>query len=189
MPRQVRAEPTTRFHPFPGNLAHLHLRPIRWKLQSTCHAASWCRSPMFAWRGTDSYIPLGVVMFRCVTSKRRQLNAGSRPCMERPGLETEREESGASAAGERSCVLKANALPAARCASGGRPVEAQMCVRLEPGDSESTAGGHSRPSRPRPHTLNTSTLEASRWLCFSSGVTGKRELTFQPPGWGTPWRT
>lgn len=45
---------------------HLHLRPICWKLQNSCHIASWHRSQMFAWKSTDSYIPLGVVIFRCV---------------------------------------------------------------------------------------------------------------------------
>lgn len=45
---------------------HLHLRPICWKLQNTCHIAFWHRSWMSAWKNKDSYILLGVVIFRRV---------------------------------------------------------------------------------------------------------------------------
>jgi hypothetical protein len=49
-----------------GKSVYLHLRPICWKLQNTCHIASWHRSGMFAWKSTDSYTPLSVVIFRRV---------------------------------------------------------------------------------------------------------------------------
>lgn len=65
-PRLTQAEHTTSFHPCLRKAVHLHLRPICLKLQNTCHIASWHRSQMFARKRTDSYIPLGVVIFRRV---------------------------------------------------------------------------------------------------------------------------
>ena len=72
---------------------HLHLRPICLKLHNTCHIASRHRSQMFAWKSTDSYVPLGGVIFRRVILhlKEKAVFKSMRVLSVALGLETVRE--------------------------------------------------------------------------------------------------